>query len=95
MQDLELPELSTDQMELLCNTVEEAARNYVFSKVSRKETDRLDVIVEAEGGKPLNLHVEVDLALSANFADVDSKAIVEGAIKEAFKAGEKFLRKIA
>ena len=94
MQELGLPELSTEQMEQLCSVAEEAAREYILSKVSKKDADRLAVIVEAEGTKPLNLHVEIELVLSSNSAKVDSTVIVNEAVKEAFKAGETFLRKL-
>lgn len=95
MQDLGLPELTTEQLEQLCSLAEETAREYVLSKISKKEVDRLDVIVEAKDGKPLSLHVEIDLVLFPHSAKADSNAIVNQAVKEAFKASENFLRKSA
>lgn len=89
-----LPELSSEQIEQLCTVAEEAARKYILSKISKKEANRIDVAVEAVGAKPVNLEVEIDLELSPQSGVVDSAAIVNEAIREAFKAGESFLRKL-
>ena len=94
MQDMGLPELSSEQIEQLCTVAEEAARKYILSKISKKEANRIDVAVEAVGAKPVNLEVEIDLELSPQSGVVDSAAIVNEAIREAFKAGESFLRKL-
>jgi hypothetical protein len=94
VQELGLPELSAEQMEQLCILAEKAAREYILSKISNKDASILDVITEAEGAKSLNLHVEINLALSPNATRVDSTAIVNEAVKEAFKAAETFLRKL-
>ena len=94
MQDMGLPELSSEQIEQLCTVAEEAARKYILSKISKKEANRIEVAVEAVGAKPVNLEVEIDLELSPQSGVVDSAAIVNEAIREAFKAGESFLRKL-
>jgi len=94
VQDMGLPELSSEQIEQLCTVAEEAARKYILSKISKKEANRIDVAVEAVGAKPVNLEVEIDLELSPQSGVVDSAAIVNEAIREAFKAGESFLRKL-
>jgi selenocysteine-specific translation elongation factor len=79
MVELGIPELSTEQIELLCQTAEDAARKYVFSKVSNKQVDRLDISVEADGTKPVNVTVEIDLALSLQVKDVDAESLVKAA----------------
>ena len=48
MDELGFPELSTEQIELLCQTAEDAARKSILSKVSNKDIDRLDIAVEVE-----------------------------------------------
>jgi hypothetical protein len=92
--ELGFPELTTDQIELLCQTAEQAARKLILSKVPQKEIDRLDISVEADGAKPVNVTVEIDLALSPQTKDVDAKAVVEAAVDQAHKATENFLRKL-
>ena len=94
MVELGIPELSTEQIETLCATAENAARKYVLSKVSSKMVDRLDISVEAEGSKPVNVTVEIDLVLVPQTKDIDVQALVKEATNEAHKAIENYLRKI-
>ena len=92
--ELGFPELTTEQIETLCSTAEDAARKYVLSKVSHKDLDRLDISVEADGSKPVNVTVEINLLLSLQTKDIDADALVKEAVAEAHKATENFLRKI-
>jgi hypothetical protein len=92
--EIEIPELTTEQIEMLCTTAEDAARKHILAKVSSKMVERLDISVEAEGAKPLNLTVEVELALSPQAESIDAKALADEAVKEALEASEKYLRKL-
>jgi post-segregation antitoxin (ccd killing protein) len=92
--ELGIPELTTEQIETLCSTSENAAKKYVLSKVSSKMVDRLDISVEAVGSKPVNVTVEIDLALSPQAKGIDAQTLVKEAINEAHIASEKYLRKI-
>ena len=92
--ELGIPELTTEQIETLCSTSENAARKYVLSKVSSKMVDRLDISVEAVGSKPVNVTVEIDLALSPQAEGIDAQTLVKEAVNEAHIASEKYLRKI-
>jgi hypothetical protein len=94
MVELGFPELTTEQIELLCQTAESAARKYVLSKVPQKEIDRLDISVEADGSKPINVAVEINLILAPQTKGVDAEALVQEAVNEAHKATENFLRKV-
>ena len=94
MGELGFPELSTEQIELLCQTAEDSARKYILSKVSGKDVDRLDIAVEVEGAKPVNVTVEIDLLLSKQIKGVKAEALVKAAVKEAHTATENFLRNI-
>jgi hypothetical protein len=94
VEEIGLPELSSEQIEQLCTKAEDAARKYVLSRLPKKAVERLDISVEAEDTKPLDLKVEVDLVLSPRTKDVDCAKIVDQSVKEAFKAGEIFLRKL-
>ncbi|MGD0069965.1 MAG: DUF3194 domain-containing protein [Candidatus Bathyarchaeia archaeon] len=94
MVELGIPELTTEQIEILCSTAENAARKYVLSKVSSKMVDRLDISVEAVGSKPVNVTVEIDLALSPQAEGIDAQTLVKEAVNEAHIASEKYLRKI-
>ena len=94
MGELGFPELSTEQIELLCQTTEDSARKYILSKVSSKDVDRLDIAVEVEGTKPVNVTVEIDLLLTKQIKGVNTEALVQAAVKEAHRATENFLRNI-
>ncbi len=94
MVDLGIPELTTEQTELLCQTAEEAAKKYVLSKVSRKDLDALDIAVEVSGTKPVDVTVEIDLLLGKSVKGIDAEALVNDAVEEAHKASEKFLRQL-
>ncbi len=92
--ELGIPELTTEQIETLCSTAENAARKYVLSKISSKMVERLDISVEATGSKPCSVTVEADLALSSEAKGVDAEALVKEATNEAHKAIENYLRKL-
>jgi hypothetical protein len=92
--ELGIPELTTEQIEALCSNTEIAARKYVLSKVSHKDIDRLDISVEADGSKPVNVTVEINLILTSITKDIDADALVKEAVNQAHKATENYLRKI-
>ncbi len=92
--DLGLPELTSEQIEEVCTTAENAARKYIFSKINQKQVDKLNVIVEAEGTKPVNFTVEVELLLAPEARDVNEKELTDEAVKQAFAAIETSLRKL-
>ena len=94
MVELGIPELTTEQIETLCSTAENAARKFVLSKVPSKMVDRLDISVEAEGSKPVNVTVEINLDLTPAAKGIDAQILVKEAINEAHKATENYLRKI-
>ena len=50
--------------------------------------------MEADGSKPVNVTVEINLVLASQTKDVDAEALVNAAVEEAHKATEIFLRKI-
>lgn len=93
--DLGLPELTDEQIEEISQLAEDAARKHIFSQINQKQVERLNISVEAEGNKPpVNFAVEVDLLLMREAKGVDEKALADGAVKEAFKAIEEYLRKL-
>jgi hypothetical protein len=92
VEELEIPELTTEQIENLCSTADNAARKHVLSRISSKIVEKLNVIVEAEGSKPLNLSIDVDLALVPQVKGIDAKTLVDEAAKAALIASENYLR---
>ena len=94
MEELGIPHLTTKQIEEICSEAEEAARRYVLSKIPSKMLEKLNIIVEANGTKPLNITVEIDLALLPKMKRFDVNTLAENATKEAFRASENYLRKL-
>ena len=94
MKELDIPELTTEQIEELCLTVEKDTREYILSKVSPKRIEELNISVETEGAKPVRLNVEVDVILSPLMKEVHAQKLVDEAVKEAFVSAEKFLREL-
>lgn len=92
--ELGLPELTAEQIETLCLTAENAAKKHILAKVSPKMVERLNISVEADGTKPVNLTVEIDLVLSPQTENVDLNKLVDEAAKEALKSSENYLRKL-
>ena len=94
MEELSIPELTSEQIEELCSAAEEAARRHILSKVSSKMVEKLDISVEAEGAKPINLSIEVNLTLSPQMNSSDQTVLSAEAAKEALKASDLYLRKL-
>ena len=94
MEELGLPELTTEQIEELCSIAEEAAREYALSKVPSKKIEKLDISVEADGTKPVTLTVEIDIVLSPLMKDFDVQKLVDEAVKKAFTSAKKHLEEL-
>ena len=92
MVELGLPELTTAQIETLCETAEKAARKYIQNRINSKQIDCLDITVEAQGTKPVDLNVEVNLTIATDAKNIDANAIVKEAVAQAHLASENFLR---
>ncbi len=63
MKRLVIPELTNEIIELLCCTGK-ATKKQIFSRVSSKKVQNLNIWIEAEGSKSLNLTVAMNLSLS-------------------------------
>jgi hypothetical protein len=81
-------------MEKLCEIAEEAARKYIMSKVPSEYISDVSISVDLEGSESLNVEVDVEVELSPLYKKVNVKEIVEGSVKAAFDAIEKYLDKI-
>jgi len=92
VETLALPELTSEQIENLCSMVENAAREHIFSQVSSKIVEKLNISVAAEGEKPLDITIEIEAALSPQAKSVALTQLVDDAAKEALRAGEDYLR---
>ena len=89
-----IPELTLEQVEELCERAEEAARDYVLSKVSIGRIAVLDVSVGAEGTKPVTIEVDIKVVLSPIMEDFDVETLTKEATKRAFTIIEEYLREL-
>ena len=94
MEEIGIPELTLEQVAELCERAEQAARDYVLSKVSNSRIVTLDVTVDAEGKKPVTANVDVAVVLSPLMKDFDVEALTKEATKRAFVNIEEYLREI-
>jgi len=94
LEDIGIPELTLEQVAELCERAEQAARDYVLSKVSTSRIATIDVTVDAEGTKPITANVDVTVVLSPLMKDFDVEALTKEATKRAFAHIEEYLREL-
>jgi hypothetical protein len=94
VEHLEIPELTSDQIEELCRIAEETARKFVYSKIHKKDIETLDISVEADGTKPVSLEVDVDVDLSPSIMNFNVQKLADEAVREAFKSAGDYLREL-
>jgi hypothetical protein len=94
LEELRIPELTVEQVAELCERAEQAARDYVLFKVSTSRIVTLDVLVDAEGTKPVTANVDVTVVLSPLMKDFDVEALTKEATKRAFDNIEEYLREL-
>lgn len=94
MAETDIPDLTLEQVADLCEGAELAAREYVLSKVSTSRIVTLDVVVNAEGTKPLTVEVDVTVELSPLMKDFDVETLTNEATKRAFTYIEEHLREL-
>jgi hypothetical protein len=90
-----IPTLTLRQVEEICEKAEETAKKHVLSQIPISRITTLDVIVDAEGTKPLTVNVDVTIVLSPLMKDFDVKALTKEATKRAFAQIEEDLRELA
>jgi len=94
VEEIGIPELTSEEIEELCSIAEKAAREYVLSKVPPKRIDVLNVSVEAEGTKPVTLTIEVDISLSPLMKNFDAQKLANEAVKKAHASAEEYVREL-
>jgi len=95
LEEIGIPELTSKQVEKLCEIGEKAARDYISSKISTRRISTLDITIDVEGVKPITVSVDIELALSPLMKDHDVKRLVDEAKQKAFNAIEEYLRDVA
>ncbi|MFQ5999188.1 MAG: DUF3194 domain-containing protein [Candidatus Bathyarchaeia archaeon] len=94
MEDIGIPELTSEQVEELCEIAEEAAREYILSKVPSRRVSTLNIIVDTEGTKPITVSVDVEVTLSPLMKNYNVEELTREAMKKAFASVERYLREL-
>ena len=90
-----IPELTSEQVEKLCEIAEKTARKHVLSKVPLHRISDIDITVDIKGSKPITVNVGLEITLSPLMKDYDVQKLANEATEKAFLAIEKYLREIA
>jgi Protein of unknown function (DUF3194) len=67
---------------------------YILTKIPSENLEELNVTVETQGSKPVNLSVEVDLRLTTDAKKTEAKDLADEAAKHALNAAENYLRNL-
>ena len=81
-------------MKELCEVAEEAARKYLLSKVASSNITTLNITVDTQGTKPINVNVDVEITLSSTMKNHDAEKLTGEATKKAFESIEAYLREL-
>jgi hypothetical protein len=95
LREIGIPELTEDQMQTLSEIAEKAARDYVLAKTPKQKVTTLNITVEAVGSKPVNITIEVELALSPPTGTLSEEKLANEATEKAFEAVEAHLRELS
>ncbi len=95
MDKIGIPELTSEQLEKLCEIAEKAARQQILKEVSLQRITDLNITVDIEGSKPVTVNVDVKITLSPLMRNYDVQRLVNEAKDRAFKTIEKYLEKLA
>ena len=92
MEEIGIPELTSEQVEELCEIAEKAARQHILSKITSNRISTLDITIDTKGTKPITVNVDVGVTLSPLMKNYDVRRLVNEATEEAFKSIERYLR---
>jgi len=95
LEEIDIPTLTPEQVEELCEIAEEAARKYVLFQIPIHQVSDLNLTVDIQGLKPLTVNVDLEIKLSPLMKDYPVEKLAEEAKEKAFSALENHLRKLA
>lgn len=92
---IDIPQLTEDQMQIVTEIAEKAARDYILSKIHQRKISELNIAVETVGSKPVTVSVDVDLTLSPQMKECKAEKLANKATEKAFEAMEQRLRELS
>jgi len=84
LEEIGIPELTSEQLEKLCEIGEKAAREHVLSKVSSRKISALNISIDTEGTKPITINIDVEITLSSLMKDYNVEKLAKEATEKAF-----------
>lgn len=88
----EIPELSYEQMERLCEVAEDTARKHVLSMVPLQKISDIVITIDIKGLKPITVDVDLEVDLSPLMKDYDVQKLVTETVDKVFLAIEERLK---
>ena len=79
-----ISQLSIDELQTVCESVESSIRRFIFSKVDSNLVSNLDIQLTADASPPISIDIEIDLQLSPLAKHVDASRLVEDAVDYGF-----------
>jgi hypothetical protein len=95
LEEIGIPNLTSEQVDELCEIAEKAARRYISSKIPLKQISTLNITIDTEGRKPITINVEIELDLLPKMKGYRAKKLANEATHQAFASIEKYLKGIA
>jgi len=95
LEEIGIPELTSKQVQELCEIGEKAARNHILSKIPTRRISTLNITIDTDGAKPITVNVDVEIVLSPLMKDYDVERLADEAKEKAFVSIEDYLRKLA
>ena len=92
METIGLPQLTPEQKENLLIVAENAARQYIKSKIPQNKIDTLNIDVEITGEKPFTVTIDIELTLTQQTKNHNTQKIANEATKRALQATDKYLK---
>lgn len=93
LEDVNLQGLTEEQLQMVAETAEKYARDYINMKLPKRMISTLEIVIEAEGTKPLVF--SVDINLHARTQTYDTQRIVNEASRKTFEVIEENLRELS
>ena len=95
LEEIGIPELTSEQVQELCEIGETAARSHILSKIPSRRISALNITIDTDGMKPITVNVDVEIVLSPLMKGYDVERLADEAKEKAFASIENYLRKVA
>jgi len=95
LEEIGIPELTSEQLEKLCEIGEKTAREHVLSKVSSRKISALNISIDTEGTKPITVNIDVEISLSSLMKGCNVEKLAKEATEKAFASIKKYLSELA